>query len=68
MRNFRHRGALILESINFRDITETVTGIYAEEIGKLELPSTVFRKGVHWKNRFEEIYISIQLDLKDSKF
>ena len=33
-----------------------------------DLPSTVFRKGVHWTNQVEEIYIYIQSDLKDSKF
>ena len=60
-------------SINFRDIIETVTGMSAEEIGKLGLPvpglpSTVFRKGVHWIDPFEEIYLSIQSDLKYSKF
>ena len=60
-------------SINFRDITETVTGIFAEEIGKLGLPvrellSTIFRNGVHWTAPFEEIYLSSQSDLKYSKF
>ena len=53
---------------NFGDIIETVTGISVEEIGKLGLPSTVFRKGVQWKTHLEYIYLYIQLDLKDSKF
>ena len=58
---------------NFIDIIETVTGISAEEIGKLGLPvprdpSTVFRKGVHWTTPFEEIYLLVLSDLKDSKF
>ena len=47
-------------SSNLGDIIETVIGIYAEEIGKLGLPSTIFRKGVHWTDPFEEIYTSIQ--------
>ena len=33
-----------------------------------EIPSTVFRKGVHWKSHLEEVYIHIQSDMKDSKF
>ena len=33
-----------------------------------ELPSTIFRKGVHWTTQFEQIYLSIQLYLKYSKF
>ena len=56
------------ESSNFRDIIEIVSGISAKEIGKLGLPSTIFRKGVHWTAQLEEIYISIQSNLKDSKF
>ena len=59
--------------IKFGDITETVIGIYAEEIGNLGLPvpgasSTVSRKGVHWTAPFEEIYLYIQSDIEDSKF
>ena len=52
-------------SSNFGDITEIVTGISAEEIGKLGLPvlgaslHCFFRKGVHWTAPFEEIYFSI---------
>jgi len=47
----------------FGDTAEMVSVISAEEIGKLgllfwELPSTVFRKGVHWKTHLEEVYIS----------
>ena len=59
---------------NFRDITETVTCIFAEEIGKLGLPvpgaslHCFQKKGVHWTDPFEEIYLYIQSDLKDSKF
>ena len=54
---------------NFRDITETVTQIFAKEIGKLGLPVPgASLKIVHWTDPFEEIYLSIQLDLKDSKF
>ena len=56
------------ESSNFRDIIEIVSGISAKEIGKLGLPSTVFRKGVHWTAQIEEIYISIQSDMKYSNF
>ena len=33
-----------------------------------ELPSIVFRKGVHWKTHLENIYLSMKSDLKDSKF
>ena len=60
-------------SINLGYITKIVTGISAEEIGKLgllfrELPSTVFRKGVLWTAPFEEIYIYIQSNMKYSKF
>ena len=32
------------------------------------LPSTVFKKGVHWKAPFEEIYLFVQSDMKVSKF
>ena len=58
---------------NFRDITETVTGIFAEEIGKLGLLVSraslhCFQKGVHWIDPFEEIYLSILSNLKESKF
>ena len=60
-------------SINFRYTIEIVSDMYAKEIGKLGfllwgLPSTVFRKGVHWTDHLEEIYLSIQSDLKYSKF
>ena len=33
-----------------------------------ELPSTFFRKGVHWTGQLEEIYIYIQLYIIDSNF
>ena len=33
-----------------------------------ELPSTVFRNGVHWTAPFEDIYLYSQSDLQDSKF
>ena len=60
-------------SSTFWDTTETVSRISAEEIGKLGLPvpttsSTVFRKGVHCIACLEEVYISIQSDMKDSNF
>ena len=45
--------------------------MFAEEIRKLlfrELPSTVFRKGVHWKDFLEEVYLFIQSYMKESKF
>ena len=49
----------------FGDITEIVTGIFVEEIGKLgipvlEAPCTVFRKRVHWTAQLEEVYIPSQ--------
>ena len=60
-------------SQNFGGSIETVLGISRGEIGKLgflfrELFFIVFKKGVHWTAQIEEIYISIQSDLKDSKF
>ena len=73
MREYLNAKFQTQRSSNFGDTAETVTGISAEEIGKLGLPVPgaslhYFHKGVHWKAPFEEIYISIQLDFKDSKF
>ena len=59
---------------NLGNITETVTGISVEEIGKLGLPIPgaslhyFQKKGVHWTTHLEEFYLSIQSDLKYSKF
>ena len=59
---------------NCGDTAETVSRISVEEIGKVGLPvqraSLHFfsRKGVHWIAHLKEVYISIQSDLKDSKF
>ena len=63
----------IQRSSNFRDTIETVSGISVKEIGKLGLPAPgaslhCFQKGVHWTTLLQEIYLSIQSDMKYSKF
>ena len=68
MQSFKHRGVLISE-IRQKHYQEFPQKKLVNQ-GFLfwELPSTVFRKGVHWTAQLEEIYISIQSDLKDPKF
>ena len=49
---------------NFGDTAESFSDISAKEIGKLgllfwEIPTTIFRKGVHWIAHLEEAHIYI---------
>ena len=73
MRGYLNAKFQTQRSSNFGDTAETVTGISAEEFGKLGLPVPgaslhFFRKGVHWTAQIEDIYIYIQSNLKYSKF
>ena len=62
VQSFKQKGALIV------DTSEILSRSYAAEIGKLELPSTFFIKGVHWTTHLEEAHISMQSEMKDFKF
>ena len=68
VRNFRHIGSLISRILQKQYQAFLQKKLENQGFLFRELPSIVFIKGLHWIAPFEEIYISIQLDMKDSKF